>query len=63
MLAAHDDATTNSQKIQHKLGKLVNQGRYIACTASLDQLPETARPPGPGHPLGDCETKALAKAR
>ena len=51
MLAAHDAVTTNSTKAQQKLGKLVNQGRHAAHTASLDQLPDTARPPGPGLSL------------
>ena len=45
------------------LGKLVNQGRHAAHTASLDLLPETARLPGPDDPLGGRETKTLAKAR
>ena len=63
MLAAHDAVTTNSRKAQQKLGKLVNQGRHAAHTTSLDQLPDTARPPGPGDPLRGCETKAFAKAR
>ena len=35
---------------QQKLGKLVNQGKHAAHTASLDQLPDTARPSGPGDP-------------
>ena len=43
ILAVHDAATTNSRKSQHKLGKLVNQGRHAARTASFDLLPETAR--------------------
>ena len=63
MLAAHDAVTTNSRKAQQELGKLVNQGRHSAHTASLEQLPETARPRGPGDPLGGSETKAFAKAR
>ena len=63
MLAAHDAVTTNSRKAQQKLGKLVHQGRHAAHTASLDQLPDTARPPGPGDPLRGCETKAFDKAR
>ena len=50
-------------KAEQKLGKLVNQGRHAAYTASLDQLPETARPPGQGDPLGGCETNDFAKAR
>ena len=62
-LAAHDAVTTNSRKDQQKLGKLVNQGRYAAYIASLEQLPETARPPGHGEPLGGSETRAFAKAR
>ena len=62
MLAAHDAVTTNSRKAQQKLGRLVNQGRHAAHTASLDQLPDTAHPPGPGDPLRGCETKAFAKA-
>ena len=45
------------------VGKLVNQGRPAAHTASLEQLPETACPPGPGDPLGGSEAKAFAKAR
>ena len=63
MLAAHDAVTINSWKNQHKLGKLVHQGRQAAHTASLDQLPETERPPGPDDPLGGREIKPLAKAR
>ena len=63
ILAAHDAVTTNSRKAQHKLGKLVNQGRHAAHTASFDLLPETARRPGPDGPLGGSETKTLAKAR
>ena len=57
MLAAHDAVTTKARKAQHMLGKLVNQSRHAAHTASLDQLPETARPPGPDDPLGQRETK------
>ena len=45
------------------MGKLVDQGRHAAHTASLDRLPDTARPPGPGDPLKGCETKAFARAR
>ena len=63
MLAAHDAATTNSRKAQQKLGKLINQGRHAANKASLDQLPETARPPGPDDPLRGSEIRASAKAR
>ena len=63
MLAAHDAVRTNSRKAQHNLGKLVNQGRHAAHTASLDQLTGTARPPRPDDPLGGMETKTLAKAR
>ena len=59
MLAAHGAVTTNSRKTQQKLGKLVNQGRHAAHTASLDQLPDTAHPPGPGDPLRGCETCLL----
>ena len=46
MLAAHDAVTTNSRKAKQKLGKLVNQGRHAAHTASCEELPETARPSG-----------------
>ena len=63
MLAAHDAVTTTSRKAQQKLRKLVNQGNHAAYTASLDQLPDTARPSGPGDPLRGCETKAFTKAR
>ena len=63
MLAAHDAVTTNSRKAQQKLGKLVNQGRQAAHTSLLEQLPETARPPGPDDPLGGGETETFAKAR
>ena len=63
LLAAHDAVTTNSTTAQHKLGKMVNQGRHAAHTALLEQLPETACPPGPDNPLGGGETKAFAKAR
>ena len=62
MLVAYDTVTRNSRKAQHKLGKLVNQGRRATHTASPDQLPETARPPEPDDPLGR-EAKPLAKAR
>ena len=63
MLAAHDAVNTNSRKAQQKFGKLVNQGRHAAHAASLDPLPDTARPPGPGDTLRGWETKASAKAR
>ena len=63
MLAAHDAVTTTSRKAQQKLGKLVDQGRHAAHTASSEDLPETARPPGPSDPIGWTETKAFAKAR
>ena len=63
MLAAHNAVATNSRKAQQKLGKLVNQGRHAAHTVSLEELPETARSPGPGYPMGGTETKAFAKAR
>ena len=59
----HDAVTTNSRKEQYKLGKLVIQGRHAAHTALLEQLPETARPPGSDDPLRGGETKAFAKAR
>ena len=52
MRVAHDAVTTSSRKAQRELGKLVNQGRRATHTASLEQLPETARPPGSGDPLG-----------
>ena len=52
MLAAYDAVTTNSSKTQQKLGMLDNQGRHAARTASLEQLLEKERPPGPGDPLG-----------
>ena len=54
ILTAHDAVATNSRKDQHQLGKLVNQGRHAAHVASLDQLPETARPPGPDDLLIRC---------
>ena len=57
ILAAHDAVTTNSRKAQYKLSKLVNQGRRAAHIASLDQLPETARPRGPDDPLGEGRPK------
>ena len=63
MLAAHDAITTNSRKAQHKLGKQVNQRRHAAHATSLEELSETARPPGPGDPMGGTKTKALAEAR
>ena len=62
MLAAYDAVTTNSSKTQQKLGMLDNQGRHAARTASLEQLLEKERPPGPGDPLGGSETKAFATA-
>ena len=63
MLATHDAATTNSRKTRQKFGKLVIQDRHAAHTASMELLPETARPPGPGDLLGGSKTKAFAKAR
>ena len=63
MLASHDAVTTNSRKAQHMLGKLVKQGRHAARNASLEELPDTPRPPRPDDPLGGDETKAFAKAR
>ena len=60
MLAAHDVITAISRNVQDKLGTLLIQGRHAAHRASL---PGTARPPGPGDPLGGCETKAFAKTR
>ena len=53
--------TTNPRKAHRKLGKLVNLGRHAAHTASLEQLPETVLPPGPGDPPGRCETKVFTK--
>ncbi|CAN0469103.1 unnamed protein product, partial [Laminaria digitata] len=38
-------------------------GRHAAHAASIEELPETARPPGPGDPLGGTEYKAFAKTR
>lgn len=52
MLAEYDAVTTASRNVQHKLGKLVNQGRHGAHEAFLEQLPETARPSGPDDPPG-----------
>ena len=63
MLAAHDAVTTHSCKAQQKLGKLVNQGRHAAHTASLEQLPEKASSPRPDDQIGETEAKAFAKAR
>ena len=63
MLATHDAVTTNSRKAQHKLGKLVNQRKHAAHAALLEQLSETARPPGPDDPLGGGRINAFAKAR
>ena len=63
MLGAHDAVNTNSRKAQYQLGKLVNQERHAAHTASLEELPETASSFGPGDPMGGTETKAFAKAR
>lgn len=63
ILATYDAVTTDSRKAQHKLGKLVNQSHHAAHTAYLDQLPETARPPGPDDRLGGRETKAFTKTR
>lgn len=51
LAAANDVVTTDSRKSQQKLGKLANQGHHAAHSASLDLLPETARPPGPDDPL------------
>ena len=39
MMAAHDAVTTTSRKAQQKLGKLGDQGRQAAHTASLEGLP------------------------
>ena len=61
MLAAHNAVTNISRKAQQKLGKLVNHGRHAAHTASLKQLPETARLPGPDDPLGGREPKTFVK--
>ena len=64
MMAAHDAVTTSSRNAQQKLGKLVTQGSHASHGALLEQLPETARPPGPDAPLGGGETKVFAaKAR
>ena len=57
ILAAHDAVTIISKKAYQKLGKLVKQGRHAARTAPVEQLPETARPPGSGDPLGGSETR------
>ena len=63
-MAAQDAVTTNSRKTHHKkLEKLINQGRHSSYTASLHQLPETVRPPGPGDPLGRGESMIFANAR
>ena len=61
MLAAQNMVITISRIAQQKLGNLVNQGRYAAHTASLEHLPETARPPGPSDPLRERD-QAFAKA-
>ena len=63
MLAECEVVTTNARKSPKALGKLVNQGHHAARTASLYQLLETARPPGPDGPIEGRETKAFAKAR
>ena len=63
MLAAKDFVTANSRKAQQKLDKLIGQGQHATHTAFLDQLPETARLPGPDDPLRGRETKNFAKAR
>ena len=53
MLVAHDAVTTNSKKAQHKLGKLVIQGRHASHTALLEQLPAgDGTPAGTGRPTG-----------
>ena len=61
ILATHDAVTKNSRKAQEKFGKLVNQGRHVAHTASLDELPDST-PTGNGRPAGGRESKMLAKA-
>ena len=63
ILAVHDAVTTKSRKAQQKLGKLVNQGRHAANKTPLDQLQETARPPGSADVVGGSETMTFAKAR
>ena len=63
MLVANDTVTTSSRKAQQKLGKPLNQGRHAARTASPEELPGAAHPPGPGDPTGGTQTKAFAKAR
>ena len=63
MLTAHDATSTNSRKVQQKLGKLVNQRRHAACAASLEELPETARPTGPADPMSGSEVEAPYQAR
>ena len=60
--AAHDSMATNSRKVQQTLDKLVNQGRHAAHAASMEELPEPARPLRPGDHNGGTETNALAKA-
>lgn len=41
ILAAHNTRTTNSRKVQQRLGKVVNRVRFAAHAASLE-FPETA---------------------
>ena len=64
MLAAHEAVTTNSRKAQNKFGKMFNQRRDVARTASLEQLPGTGEctPAGSRYSLGGSETKVFARA-
>ena len=60
MLAAHNAVTADPRKDQHRLDKLLNRGHYAAhATSSLEQLPETVRPPGPANPLGGGRAESL----
>lgn len=63
VLPAHDSETINSHKVQYKLRQQVNRVRYQRCVVSLDQLPESARPPDTKDELGGVETRDLAKVR
>ena len=64
MIAAHDTVAIYSRKSPTKIGKLVNRGCHAAHMASsLDQPPETARPPDPSDPLDGTEAKAIDQAR
>ena len=63
VLAAHDAETTNSRRVQKKLGKQVNRVRYDRYVTSLDGLPTHERPPEGIGPFRVSETRECAKGQ